>query len=147
MLKKREKKVMKIKSLIEWKEIYCQNCASSPFIFLVANSMQKGDDVLHQFMMFYLIICKQWYIIHYGIIVYSHILSLIVNRGVQSRGAEDVYMHPLFLNMWGICPTSKYAPPPLKFEIVCFCPCWKKLSGGPWQMGQTPRHLRWPSYF
>ena len=43
---------------------------------------------------------------------------------------------------WGIvciCPPcfktgGAYAPPesmpPLKFEIVCFCPCWKKLSGG-----------------
>ena len=32
---------------------------------------------------------------------------------------------------WGtvcICPPESM--PPLKFEIFCFCPCWKKLSGG-----------------
>jgi hypothetical protein len=57
--------------------------------------------------------------------------SLILINITEACAAvgHSVHMPPLFQNRWGICPPWEYAPP-LKFEIVCFCPSWKKLSGG-----------------
>ena len=43
-------------------------------------------------------------------------------RGVRSRGAQCAYAPPVSKQVGHM--------PPLKFEIVCFCPSWKKLSGG-----------------
>ena len=65
------------------------------------------------------------------------ILYVIRNQSPSDPTYDQRRAHP-----WGrvcICtPCFKtggaYAPlvhmPPLKFEIVCFCPSWKKISGG-----------------
>ena len=49
-------------------------------------------------------------------------------RGVRSRGAQCAYAPPCFKTGGAYAPPESM--PPLKFEIVCFCPSWKKLSGG-----------------
>ena len=56
----------------------------------------------------------------------SQEISLI--RGVRSRGAQCAYAPPNSKQGGHMPPPESM--PPLKFEIVCFCPSWKKMSGG-----------------
>ena len=51
------------------------------------------------------------------LVTFFGIFYCIWYRGVRSRGAQCAYAPP-------------ESVPPLKFEIVCFCPSWKKLSWG-----------------
>ena len=57
-------------------------------------------------------------------------------RGMWIRRAQRTYAPADSKQGGGICPPLNILPPEIK--IVCFCPWWKKMSGG--LRGQTPTH-------
>ena len=76
--------------------------------------------------------------IYYQFVKLSHI-----SRGVLYDMGRWGRFTPCFKTGGAYAPTLSM--PHLKFEIVCFCPTWKKLSGG--ADGADANTLLVPSYF